>query len=117
MTPPRAPEADKYIKMMWGIISLNITILLAILGITVSTWESNNRFATELEHLNSWTKEVHKWEIVPTKELSIENHNRIVEIKSRLHGIDSVNILQNGHILRLFRSARIDRDGVNALDD
>ena len=115
MTTQNDQNGDRYIKMMWGQITISLAIFAAVITMFVNLSANDVLFSKDFEHLKNWTNEVYRWEILPTEELSQANAAKIIIVIKRLEAIDSINYFQERHINQLYNWER-ERQGMAPME-
>jgi hypothetical protein len=123
MTKPKQ-DGDIYLNMMFAQMGL-ILALIAFVG-TFIVKQGNYVEKNTIEHANiykemtkdsSWTRWIHRNQIVPAYELSYNNRDEIASVNRKLNSIDSNLVVQGYNIKRIFLYLRSDRDGHKAFQD
>ncbi len=69
--------ADKYLKIMYVILTINVAILVFMLGFMVTNSSAHNNLTLMLNDQIHWTKTVHQYEIKANTELTRSNAVRL----------------------------------------
>lgn len=117
MTTPKK-DGNVYIWFFTAIIGLLGVFMAQVWGYNSNVTEfmiQNERDHMQIirtfENDTSWTRWVHRHQIIPAYELSYKNEKELAEIKNTLQSIDSNLVINNNHFKRVFlflRENRID---------
>lgn len=95
-------QGDKYLKMMWGQIVISASILIAILGFFITIMASISDIRSDVIEQRTISKDMMKYEYIPTKDRVIKNEADIKIIQKNINRLDSLTRLHSGQIYHAF---------------
>lgn len=123
MTTPKK-DGTIYLWLFGAVISMLLGFMAMVWNYTatLNSFVQQNtvdhyEILKRMDKDTSWTRWVHRHQIIPAYEISFDNKDHIKNINRTLVSIDSNLMVSNSNIRRIFFYLRKERDGEGAFDD